>query len=158
MIDSKNRKYGSLASVREYAALAEGLYELDVFGAILADEYLANGYPEFYGADILPRLKHFITVGTGTGQDENGNYVAIVLVHENSKLAKENVYLLKERIKASWWEFDGTEDGKVVSWQDTITQIDATTKGVVLSAKLYTKSQTLWRDWFYHRWSLLGHE
>lgn len=153
MIDASKDKIKSLADVPEYALVAEGLYELGSYtSAIIGDEALANGYWDLYYEG--PQLKKFLTFGTGYGKDETGSYVALVLVHENSNIAMENVSLLEQRINYQFtlWE------GKSWSFSDDIYDTKIHTDGRVLLAKLYTDDVRLWSKWFTEQWDLVLHE
>jgi hypothetical protein len=155
MIDSSKNKISSLFDVEEYKLLAQGLYNLGAqYAAIIGDEALANGYWVNYKFYPGPRLKKFLTFGSGFGTDEKGEYIALVLVHENSENAKENVSLLKQRILTPFAAWDGITEG----FNDIIYATDVHTEGKVLLAKLYTKDKTLWRIWFQEQYPLLLHE
>jgi hypothetical protein len=149
MIDASQDKGQSLADLKEYAAVANGLAELKAYGAIVGDEALAN--PPSSDNDTVPLLKKFLTFGSGPGKDEKGTYTAIVLYHESSGDAQANVSLLKERIEKS---ISITYNGP---WKEKITGTDIRAEDHALLAKLYT-SRLFWATWIYAQDNLFRHE
>jgi hypothetical protein len=78
--------------------------------------------------------------------------MALVLVHNRSSDAKQNVSLLKQRIETTtslFWN---------VPWSQVITGVDVTSEGEVLLAKLNIKSSDFWGSWFFNDQLLLYHE
>jgi hypothetical protein len=150
MIDASLGKSKSLADVPELSLAAKGMYELGAYGAIIAYESLVHEsvYPEIQQQG--PRLKKFITFGTGPGWDKNGDYIALVIVHDNEDVAKENKVLLEQRINAM------TYNGQ--AFNDIVNATEISIDGKVLLAKLYTQSKTLWRFWVMDQGPLLLHE
>ena len=150
MIDASQDKGQSLADKKEYAAVANGLADLKAYGAMMGEGTLAN--PSFSGNNIGPRLKKFLTFGSGPGRDEKGTYTAIVIYHENSKYAQENVTLLKQRVE------NGNSLSYLKPWSEIITKTDIKAEGNVLLARLYTTSPELWERWVSTKDNLLLHE
>jgi len=169
MIDASRNKGRSLADLPEYAAIATGLTDLKAYKAIAGEELIANNLPPFLDnisdytqeeqEDYLEktigprfRLKKFLTFGSGLGRDEKGIYMALVLYHENSDKARENVSLLKQRIEnVKSFTLDAL-------WSERITDVDIKAEGNTLLAKLYTTSTELWAFWLYNQDNLLLHE
>jgi hypothetical protein len=153
MIDADNKMTPSLADVPEYVLAAKGMYDLGAYGAIIGDESLANGTLYDAEFDEGPRLNKFITFGTGTGRDKKGNYMALVLVHDNPTDAEGNVPLLEQRINTNFKKSDG------ISWSYSgyIYDTEIYTEDNVLLAKLYTNDEMLWCTWFYTQWALVLH-
>lgn len=157
MIDSSQDETDSLANVPEFALVADGLSDLGAYAAIIGDESLANGDPEYAESYSGPRLKRFVVFGSGTAKDEKGVYVAIALVHENSDDAAENVSLLMERIENT----TSTLTGK--PWTEIITDTQINVEGKVLLVKLYIdepniEKMNFWWSWVYAQNTLLLHE
>ena len=141
LLDAHAGRSPSLEDLPEYTLLAEGLYELDARTvAVMAGERLVVG-PHAVDAP----LRHFLTVGMGYGEDENGSYVALVLVHENGDLARENIALLEARLGEP-------------SYRDVVTDASVTSEGRVLLARLYTADDTLWFSMYKQQRDLLVHE
>ena len=154
MIDSSRYKSTSLAEVPEYALVAQGMYDLGAYGVIIADEALANGIPDTTEYRTGPRLRKFITVGIGPGQDEKGDFIALVLFHENPDNARENVSLLEQRIGTTFHRWPDT----IWSFSDFIYDTEIHTEGKVLLAKLYTSTEPPWSILFLRSSSLVLHE
>ena len=152
MIDASQEKIESLADLPEFAAIAEGLAELDAYKALIGYEYLVNGDPEFTGIYPGPRLKKFVTFGTGLGIDSKGIYMALVLYHESPDDAELNISLLEQRITDTSSILDDTPLSELVT--DTEIRIE----GQVLLAKLYTDSPALWTRIPFGQDILLLHE
>ena len=86
-----------------------------------------------------PWLRPYEAFATGAGKDENGHYMALVLVHADDASAEENVGLLRRIIE---------EEGSVlydISWSDYIdverSEIHA--EGRALLAKLRGPAPTI---------------
>ncbi len=154
MIDATQNETHSLADIPEYTMAVKGMYDLGVYVAIIADEAMAEAYSEYAESYTGPRLKKFLTFSTGPGIDENGTYIALVLVHDTPDRANENVLLLEQLIEASLEEWDG----HTWSWSDFIYDIQIHTEGEVLLSKLYTEDEKLWYSWFFDRLPLVPHE
>ncbi len=153
MINASQDKSDSMADVPEFAAVTNGMYDLGAYALILGRDTLANGKPEYVMVDKGPKLKKFTFFGTGIGRDEQGIYTALVIVHESSEDAEENVSLLKQRIEScSSAHYQKT-------WNDMITDTDIHDEGRVLLAKLYVESPTnFWLVWLLTEDTLLLHE
>ena len=166
-IDTSQGQHSSLADLPEYAAIANGLTDLNVYAAMVCEEAIANLFLSSLEYEHNPQseaevemlinsmgipLKNFLIFGTGLGADEKGTYTAVVLYHENSDDALQNVSLLKQRI----------ENVKSISsdelWSTIISDTDITTEGNTLLAKLYTSSQGFWLNLIYDWDNLLFHE
>ncbi len=152
MIDSSQDKADSLADVPEYASIANGLSDMNAYIAMIGDESLANGDPEYLGVYTGPRLKKFTTFGTGLGRDKNGIYMALVLFHENPDDAASNISLLEQRLNSTSSIFTNKP------WSEMITSTKINVEGNVLLAKLYAENVTLWAGWLYSNDTLLLHE
>jgi len=152
MIDASQGKTESLADLPEFASIADGLFELNAYQALIGLEFLANGDPDYEGTYPGPRLKKFLTFGSGIGKDEDGIYAAIVLYHESPDDAQANISLLEQRIADTNSIYDDTP------WSEKISNTEIRVDEKVLLAKLYTDSIILWQAWFYMREPLLLHQ
>lgn len=152
MIDASQGKTESLADLPEFAAIADGLSELNTYTALVGDESLANGDPELTGTYPGPRLKKFVTFGSGLGEDSKGIYMALVLYHESADDAESNISLLKQRIADTNSIFED------IQWSEIITDTEIRVDGNLMLAKLYTDSLSLWTIIPYGRDILLLHE
>jgi hypothetical protein len=153
MIDASQGRTESLADLPEFAAIAQGLDELNAYTALIGYETLANGDPELTGTYPGPRLKKFVTFGSGLGEDSQGTYMALAIYHENPDNARSNVSLLEQRIA-------GTNSiiGDDMPWSELITDTEIRADGDLLLAKLYTDSLSAWVVIPYGRDILLLHE
>ena len=153
LIDAGLNEGASLADVEEFRLLADGMSRLGAYTMLLSDDVevwdAAN-----YTAAGGPWLRPYEAFATGAGKDENGHYMALVLVHADDASAEENVGLLRRIIK---------EEGSVLYdalWSDYIdverSEIHA--EGRVLLAKLRGGFANNWRDWVNQRDGLILHE
>lgn len=152
MIDASQGKTESLADLPEFVAITDRLPELNVYTAQIGYESLVNGDPELTGTYPGPRLKKFVTFGSGLGIDSKGIYTALVLYHESSDDAVSNISFLEQRIADTNSIFDDTP------WSELITDTEIRVEGQVLLAKLYTDSPAIWTRIVYGRDILLLHE
>ena len=153
LIDAGLNEGASLADVEEFRLLAGGMSRLGAYTMLLSDDVevwdAAN-----YTAAGGPWLRPYEAFATGAGKDENGHYMALVLVHADDASAEENVGLLRRIIE---------EEGSVLYdalWSDYIdverSEIHA--EGRVLLAKLRGGFANNWRDWVIQRDGLILHE
>ncbi len=145
MIDTRLNETKSLADIPEYVLAAEGMFNLGAIGALIIDEahtrdILIQSQP-FTGS----RIRDFLTVGMGPGRDKTGEYMALVLVCENTADVEEGVSLIEEKIEAYNNLCDMSDHLEDVCIYDT----EIYAEGRVLHAKLYTESQILWQYWFF---------
>ena len=104
-----------------------------------------------------PRLKPYQALATGAGYDENGFYLAIVLLNPSDEVARENVALLEQRISEARQTL-GEHRGQ--QWLDVIEGMEIESKGRLTLARIYGEICVIW-DLFniYEVWNpLLLHE
>ncbi len=153
LIDAGLNEGASLADVEEFRLLAGGMSRLGAYTMLLSDDVevwdTAN-----YAAEGGPWLRPYEAFATGAGKDENGHYMALVLVHADDASSEENVGLLRRIIE---------EEGSVLYdalWSDYIdverSEIHA--EGRVLLAKLRGGFANNWRDCVIQRDGLILHE
>jgi hypothetical protein len=153
LIDTSMNEAKVLADIPEYSIVAKELYKLDArMAAIIGDAVHTNGYWEDYEDNHGPFLKKFLTFGTSFGKDDKGDYMALVLLHENSDSALDNVTLLERRIN-TWGS-----DSYLKPWNELIYDTEIHAEGKILTAKLYTNVPGLWVTWFTSQDNLLIHE
>jgi hypothetical protein len=152
MIDASQDQTKSLADLPEFSSIADALFEMNTYVAIIGDEQFTNGAPDYIGTYPGPKLKKFITFASGLGEDEKGSYMILVVYHENSSDAKTNVSLLEQRIK----ETDAISIGR--PWREIFTDTDISVEGNTLLAKLYTEYTGIWNYWIYNWDPLILHE
>ena len=171
LIDAGLNEGASLADVEEFRLLAGGMSRLGAYTMLLSDDvevWDAEGYDVLLlqdgatGKDVVqaqrelsergPWLRPYEAFATGAGKDENGHYMALVLVHADDASAEENVGLLHRIIE---------EEGSVlydISWSDYIdverSEIHA--EGRALLAKL--RGALHWLRWVLQRDSLILYE
>ena len=163
MIDAAEGGSLSLADIPKYAVVAQEMYNLGVFGAIIADEALANGNMQTRDYYNGPRLEKFQTFGIGPGKDDKGKYVALVLYHVDPARAEKTVSLLEEQINYSTTDLILDEDSQgytknTWSFNDIFWHTQIYTEGKVLIAKLYTDNEAVWYKLFFYGSQLLIHE
>lgn len=90
----------------------------------------------------VPLLKPYLAYSTGAGLDENGFYLAVVLVNSDSSLAESNADLLKQRIEKT----ENVWQGRV--WTEWFTDVRIESDGRLVLAKLYGSFCEYWADRF----------
>ena len=173
LIDAGLNEGASLADVEEFRLLAGGMSRLGAYTMLLSDDVEVWDADDYYmvllqdGAtrkEVVqaqlelsergPWLRPYEAFATGAGKDENGHYMALVLVHADDASAEENVGLLRRIIE---------EEGSVLDdilWSDYIdvdrSEIHA--EGRVLLAKLRGGFANNWHYWVLQRDSLILYE
>ena len=173
LIDASLNEGASLADVEEFRLLAGGMSRLGAYTMLLSDDVEVWDAEDYYvvllqdgatGKDVVqaqrelsergPWLRPYEAFATGAGKDENGHYMALVLVHADDASAEENVGLLHRIIE---------EEGSVVNdalWSDYIdvdrSEIHA--EGRALLAKLRGRFASRWLRWVLQRDSLILYE
>jgi hypothetical protein len=166
MIDASLHQGKSLMDLPQYAAIVNYLDGFDVYRMIIGQESVANncitsidkefpGISESEKSKLIEKLgtplKKFITFGSGYGKDEKGLFIVIVIYHEKSSIAQENVTLLKKHIE------NDKSLGADTIWSELFTEIDVKADGKILLAKLYRDSGSL-SEWAVTQDNLLYHE
>lgn len=158
----------SLAQVEEYRLLAQGLEELSAYAVLLSDltqtvKDVTSGLGGSMTAARLEELKQQLLKGpllepyqllaTGAGMDSRGQYMAVVLVHEDEAAARSNVTLLRRRVKETASLLTGQP------WGERVQEVEVRYQGRVLLAKLRgERAITLWPDFIYQHDPLLLHK
>jgi len=120
----------SLASAPEYGLLANMSERLGAFSIYLSDRgKTPSDYPG-KGFEHTPLLRHYTTMAIGTGTDEEGLYVTVILAHETVDSASQNVELLRRRIN----ETSSLRTGE--PWRHTVEVLDIHAEGTLLVARL----------------------
>lgn len=170
MIDIVAGDQQSLADVEAFQLLAQGLGQLDTFTAAFAAHTdrmsLSSVANVLTGIDFTesafeaakrelrdePLMHPFEAFATGSGFDDNGAFLGVVVVHADGATAQENVGRLEERIDA------GTSLLRAERWSELIDDTQITTDGRLLIAKLYTSDVDLWQDIGFSGESLLMYD
>ncbi len=153
MIDSYEGKIKSLADNEDYKLLAGILAELDVVTAFFSSEtqsysYISetfktiiddpgnNEHRQSFVEEIQrePRLKPYQAFATGAGLDEDGYYLAIVLLNPDEDTAEQNKTLLEQRINDS------------PRWSDRVSSMEIKSQGRLTTAKLYGTVAGAWSN------------
>ncbi|HEY95757.1 MAG TPA: hypothetical protein G4O15_12560 [Dehalococcoidia bacterium] len=160
MIDCYNDTAGSLADIDEFKLMAEGLTILDAFSGYMttgtnsydeAQDYLKReGLPAREGhydrftlsLEETPLLKPYTAMATGAGLDEDGYYLAIVLVNPDNNTAEENVSLLEERISNTRDIWQGR------LWSEMATRVTVESQDRLTLVTLYGLPVEFWPDRF----------
>jgi hypothetical protein len=167
LIEASLGKRRTLADVEEFRLLANWISKLGAYAVLLSDqtwtlEDILQAYSE--GGSSPEKLSHirqeleegpllrpYQTVAMGGGYDEDGGYMALVLVHADTAAAEENVGLLQWRIQETTRLSDGQP------WAERIDSVEISTEGRVLLAKLRGRIALGWRG-FLNLESVLVHE
>ena len=176
LIDTNLNKGPSLADVAAFRVLANRMSRLGAYTMFLSDDVEIWGLPgyveslkvnEYYTQAEMeekerilaasgPWLRPYEAYATGAGKDEDGSYMALVLVHADDTSAEENVGLLRRIIE---------EERSVhydTPWSDYIDadRSEIHSEGRVLLAKFKLRSAYvgLWIDWVHLLDSLILYE
>ena len=150
LIDANRGDRRSIADREDFQLLASALTELNIYSAFLSgdvpllqeiiQERLKIESASLQGTPLLP----YVAYAAGVGKDQNGDFMAIVLVHSDSVAADANVDRLFNRIEET--ELFVTRQ----AWRTVVTSVDDVeirSVGKVLIAKLPLEtSRTIWRD------------
>ena len=155
MIDSYCGYIDSLADREDYQLLADELNNLGTVNAFFSSESRSISYIEeitklsgVMGSEIgqrfednlksVPLLKFFQSFAVGSGIDENGIFLAILLLNESEDRARENGILLQQRLAQVVQLYSGNR------WADNITQTIIQNRQLVTIAKLYGNVYSFW--------------
>ena len=115
LIDAVQGETPSLADAEEFRLLGVGMSSLEAYRAMMSDQDF--GIDALVGRFVQPDaseeqkaemrkellggtepLRPYLTFATGAGNDDDGPYMALVLVHNDEATAADNVQLLEQRI------------------------------------------------------------
>ncbi len=99
-----------------------------------------------------PKLLPYKAFATGAGQDANGPFTAVVVMHADEETAGQNVQRLERRI-AEAREWTGGR-----RWAELIPDFNILSDGPLVLAKLYSSERGLWSQFVLLRDPLLLHE
>ena len=139
----------SLADFEEYRLLAAGMSQLGAYAMLLSDmtfglEASIEGYlkrPDASNDQAAEwrvkwagpgTLRPYLAFAMGAGKDEDGPYMALALVHADSRPVEENVDLLRRRIE------EGSSSNHQTPWSDQIdvASLEIRSEDRLLLAKL----------------------
>ena len=98
-IDAGMGEGPSLANLEDFRTLVDSMAQLGVFSMLLSDYVEPWDVSGYLGPE--PRMRPFKAFATGIGQDDQGGYMALALVHASAVSAKTNVRLLHRTIRAA---------------------------------------------------------
>jgi hypothetical protein len=155
MIDLTSDESLALTSLPQYASIADGLTELNVYSASIGKD-ARSGTKD---TSQSPLLRKYLAYATGIGKDEKGPYMALLLTHEDSNAAGDNAKILKTRIENVSISITSNGTTPVNQlWSKTVTDVQVYSKGNLVLAKLYTQNSGLWHTLDYGMYPLLLHE
>jgi len=163
MIDAYEGNIASLADNKDYKLLAGALENIDTVTAFFSDDSLSIS--EFKEAfqdrfeelrdkgqeqqveefENEPLLKPYLSFASGAGKDEQGTYLAIVLLNPDEGTAVANVDLLERRINESLM-LPYIEGDRKWTDNDRIESIEINGNGRFTIAKLYGPVYINWDD------------
>jgi hypothetical protein len=121
--------FHSLAAVPEYALLARLSEQLGAFSVYMTDQgKTLSAYPDETFKDT-PLLRHYKVMALGAGKDKEGLYMTVVLLHDSTVAAEQNVELLRRRIN----ETSSLRTGEL--WSNIIEIVDIHSEGTLLLAR-----------------------
>ncbi|MBI2830448.1 MAG: hypothetical protein HYX81_04735 [Chloroflexi bacterium] len=165
LVDTQNGKHSSLSDVTEFRLMARELSSLGAVSALLTNQTQSvnNVKRWLIGSSQLgtqevekllgqgPKLLRYQTIALAMAKDEKGLYAVIILVHEDDQTASKNVALLSRRIQETTL-LDGSP------WTRRISSSSITSRGRVLTAKLYGGGANAWRRLYWEASPLVLHE
>jgi hypothetical protein len=136
MCATSRGKHLSLADETDFRVIAQGMSALGAYSVVLLDK--PNQHLE---APTKPLLRCYQAAGWGIGKDEQGQYLALMLVHTEEQTARENVRLLRRRIAET-----SIPEPKT-SWKELVDSIDIRTEGRALLATLRSRANLNLVEW-----------
>lgn len=169
LIDSSLDIMPSLADAQEYALLAEGITELNLYSVFLSDQtqqgvrgMLPAEVPEEQIQALEEKLKDsplltlllrpYTALALGNGRDDSGGFAGVVLVHSDDEAANENASLLSRRL------LNVQSLRMHVPWTELIDAVEIRAEERLLLAKFYTETPGFGINMYHQRESLLVHE
>ena len=175
VIGAHLKEVPSLVDVEEFRLLAGGMSRLRAYTMLLSDNVEAwdiNVLSKFIMgedapqgdidrmkqqlAESGPQLRPYNAYATGAGKDEEGSYMALVLVHADDASAEENVGLLRKRIE------EGSSTSYGNPWSDSIDvdSLEINAEGRLLLAKARGRIAASggWLQWVFLRDALILYE
>ena len=170
LIDVHLKEGPSLADVEEFRLMAGGMSRLRAYTMLLSDGVEAwdlnvppkvivggkvyQGHINEQLAESGPRLRPYNAYATGAGKDEEGSYMALVLIHADDASAEENVGLLRKRIE------EGSSIFGDYPWSDVIEvdRLEINADGRLLLAKLRGRIASEPFNWVFSRDALILYE
>jgi hypothetical protein len=128
MIDASEGQRQSLWDVEEFQIMANGLSELRPYSVFLSTDVASFQKQMRDTVRRVPQsrldenpLLPYKAFSVGTGEDEVGRFIAIVLVHADSETAEQNAERLLRRIE----ENPRVQSGSVIkgSWRETVRDV-----------------------------------
>ncbi len=142
MIDTSLGKSTNMADDPKYASVAKGLTELGAYSAIISNTTTSDFAPNNPLTDTGTQLQPYLTFGSGEGKDNEGVYLAVVLVYGDNKSAADNAGILKKRIDQESFT-DGTNSAP---WKQIITDSKISVEGNMILAKVYDTQPSFLSD------------
>jgi len=165
MIDAGQNKTRSLADNADVKLIAGGLARFDLYAVWLTNKgvtidpasiLLPNASPAAARAALDAQqkeaLRPYQALAVGVGQDAQGPFNVLVLLHPDARTAGENVARLKANVETGKSLFSGK------AWSEQIEKSEISSDGRLVVAKLRTQNRTLLADVLSRRDSLLVHE
>ena len=171
LIDALRDERPSLADFEEYRLLAAGMSRLGAYAMLLSDntfglEAMVESYLEWPDASNDQAaewrvkwagpgaLRPYLAFAMGAGKDEDGPYMALALVHADSRPAEENVDLLRRRIEK------GSSSIHQTPWSDQIdvASLEIQSEDRLLLAKLRGPISRSYLDLLTFRDNLIVHD
>ncbi len=171
LIDAPRDERPSLADFEEYRLLAAGMSRLGAYAMLLSDntfglEAMVESYLEWPDATNEEAeewrvkwagpgtLRPYLAFAMGAGKDEDGPYMALALVHADSRPAEENVDLLRRRIE------EGSSSNHPTPWSDQIdvASLEIRSEDRLLLAKLRGPISRTYTELLMFRDNLIVHD
>ena len=166
LIDSRAGDELSLADVQEFRLLAQAISDLEVYAAFFSSQTqkvdpdpesdAARGFVPAFQEGLIAEiggsslLLPYLAFSTGPGRDDDGSYLALVLVHSNEESAAENKQRLERRI---------SENPDLKTWMEGIEESNISVDGRVLSGTLRgDRPASTWKALSFTVTPLIPHE
>ena len=165
LIDANRNEVPSLADVPTFQLLADGMSRLEAYFMRLSDrvdEWDVAAFDPWWNeeVDLLagtgPWLRPYEAYGVGLGVDENGSYLALVVVNADDLVADENVELLRRIVEEEISLARGRPWLEIID----VSRSEIRATGRILLAKLRGTNprEILWWNLLVDQDSLLLHE
>ena len=157
MIDSHEGNIDSLADIEDYRLLAGALADLGAVTAYFSSESHSQAHVQEVYQDIIDDpnnnearqafvdeietdllLKPYQAMASGAGIDDDGYFLAIVLLNAGEASASENADLLEQRLAQATVPWQGRK------WSDLTESVTVENNGRLTIARLYGEACTHW--------------
>ncbi len=150
MIDSHRNNIDSLADIDDYRLMADALEEYNINRAFFSSASYSQAnikkvltdevYTEALSINVY--VKPYRALATGSGINEDGYYLMIVLLNPDEETAEQNAVLLEQQIN----EAKESTDFYMNRLPGIIEKMEISSQGVLTIACIYGPATVLWHE------------